>query len=142
MTEVPTLQLVGGPTALITYGGLRVLTDPTFDPPGDYPRPGTPVVLHKLVGPAVALDDVLPVDVVLISHDHHSDNLDNSGREMLSEAGAVLTTGPAPSGWAAERQGSSRGTRCRWRATAALRSRSRPSVPTTVRQRWPPSTAR
>ena len=93
MTEVPTLQLVGGPTALITYGGLRVLTDPTFDPPGDYPRPGTPVVLHKLVGPAVALDDVLPVDVVLISHDHHSDNLDTSGREMLSEAGAVLTTG-------------------------------------------------
>lgn len=56
MTEVPTLQLVGGPTALITYGGLRVLTDPTFDPPGDYPRPGTQVVLHKLVGPAVALD--------------------------------------------------------------------------------------
>lgn len=92
MTEVPTLQLVGGPTALITYGGLRILTDPTFDPPGDYPRPGTPVVLHKLVGPAVAPDDVLPVDVVLISHDHHSDNLDNSGREMLSRAGRVLTT--------------------------------------------------
>jgi L-ascorbate metabolism protein UlaG (beta-lactamase superfamily) len=93
VTEAPTLELVGGPTALITYGGLRVLTDPTFDQPGDYPRPGTPVVLHKLAGPAIALDDVLPVDVVLISHDHHSDNLDNSGREMLSRAGRVLTTG-------------------------------------------------
>jgi L-ascorbate metabolism protein UlaG (beta-lactamase superfamily) len=93
MTEAPTLELVGGPTALITYGALRVLTDPTFDPPGDYPRPGTPVVLHKLAGPAIALDDLLPVDVVLISHDHHSDNLDNSGREMLSRAGRVLTTG-------------------------------------------------
>ena len=47
MTDVPTLQLVGGPTALITYGGLRVLTDPTFDPPGDYPRPGTDIVLQS-----------------------------------------------------------------------------------------------
>ena len=78
---------MGGPTALITYGGLRVLTDPTFDPPGDYPRPGTDVVLQSSSVPAIALDDVLPVDVVLISHDHHSDNLDNSGREMLSAAG-------------------------------------------------------
>ena len=100
MTKVPTLQLVGGPTALITYGGLRLLTDPTFDPPGEYPRPGTSIVLHKLAGPALALADVLPVDVVLISHDHHSDNLDNSGREMLSRAGRVLTPASAPSGWA------------------------------------------
>ncbi len=88
----PTLRLIGGPTALITYGGLRILTDPTFDPPGDYPRPGTPVVLHKLAPPAVALDEVLPVDLVLLSHDHHPDNLDHSGRAMLGTATHVLTT--------------------------------------------------
>ncbi len=88
-----TLRLIGGPTALITYGGLRILTDPTFDPPGDYPRPGTPIVLHKIAPPAVALEEVLPVDLVLLSHDHHSDNLDRSGRAMLSEAAHVLTTG-------------------------------------------------
>ena len=62
MADAPTLRLVGGPTALISYGGLRLLTDPTFDPPCDYPRPGTSIVLRKLVGPAVSLDDVLPVD--------------------------------------------------------------------------------
>jgi L-ascorbate metabolism protein UlaG (beta-lactamase superfamily) len=88
----PTLRLVGGPTALITYGRLRILTDPTFDPPGDYPRAGTPVVLHKLAGPAVAIDRLRPIDVVLISHDHHSDNLDTSGREMLPTVPVVLTT--------------------------------------------------
>jgi L-ascorbate metabolism protein UlaG (beta-lactamase superfamily) len=92
VTEAPTLRLVGGPTALIAYGGLRLLTDPTFDSPGEYPRPGTNIVLRKLAGPALALDDVLPVDVVLLSHDHHSDNLDRSGREMLPSAGRVLTT--------------------------------------------------
>jgi L-ascorbate metabolism protein UlaG (beta-lactamase superfamily) len=93
MADAPTLLLVGGPTALITYGGLRLLTDPTFDPPGEYPRPGTDIVLSKLEGPAIDLEDVMPVDAVLISHDHHSDNLDHSGREMLGRAGQVLTTG-------------------------------------------------
>jgi L-ascorbate metabolism protein UlaG (beta-lactamase superfamily) len=93
MPDTPTLRLIGGPTALISYGGLRLLTDPTFDPPGDYPRPGTPIVLRKLVGPAVDAEDVMPVDAVLVSHDHHSDNLDHSGREMLARAGRVLTTG-------------------------------------------------
>jgi L-ascorbate metabolism protein UlaG (beta-lactamase superfamily) len=93
MADPPTLRLVGGPTALITYGGLRLLTDPTFDPPGDYPRPGTDIVLSKLDGPAVDLEDVMPVDAVLISHDHHSDNLDHSGREMLTRSRRVLTTG-------------------------------------------------
>jgi L-ascorbate metabolism protein UlaG (beta-lactamase superfamily) len=91
MNEVR-LTLIGGPTALIEYGPLRILTDPTFDQPGDYPRPGTPVVLHKLVGPAVAAAEILPVDVVLISHDHHSDNLDHGGRELLAEVPVVLTT--------------------------------------------------
>jgi L-ascorbate metabolism protein UlaG (beta-lactamase superfamily) len=89
----PTLLLVGGPTALIAYAGLRLLTDPTFDPPGDHPRPGTPVVLHKLAGPAVPADELEPVDVVLISHDHHADNLDPAGRDFLPRAGRVITTG-------------------------------------------------
>jgi L-ascorbate metabolism protein UlaG (beta-lactamase superfamily) len=93
VSDALSLLLVGGPTALISYGGLRLLTDPTFDPPGEYPRAGTSVVLRKLAGPAVPLEIVLPVDAVLISHDHHSDNLDHAGRSMLSSAGRVLTTG-------------------------------------------------
>jgi L-ascorbate metabolism protein UlaG (beta-lactamase superfamily) len=39
--------------------------------------------------PAAALG---PVDAVLLSHDHHSDNLDHAGRDFLSRAGQVLTT--------------------------------------------------
>jgi L-ascorbate metabolism protein UlaG (beta-lactamase superfamily) len=103
-TPSPTIRLIGGPTALITYGGLRILTDPTFDPPGDYPRPGTPVVLHKVAPPGATLDEVLPVDLVLLSHDHHSDNLDHAGRAMLGSATHVLTTGAG-----AERLGESLG---------------------------------
>ena len=33
MTAV-TITHIGGPTALIEFGGWRILTDPTFDPPG------------------------------------------------------------------------------------------------------------
>jgi L-ascorbate metabolism protein UlaG (beta-lactamase superfamily) len=86
------VQLIGGPTALLTYGGLRILTDPTFDPPGDHPSPGSDIVLHKLTGPAIAADELLPIDLVLLSHDHHSDNLDDAGREFLARATTVLTT--------------------------------------------------
>jgi len=87
-----TVTPIGGPTALLTYGGLRILTDPTFDGPGDHPRPGSSIVLRKLIGPAIAADDLLPVDLVLLSHDHHADNLDDSGRAFLSRAATVLTT--------------------------------------------------
>ena len=49
---------------------------------------------HKLTGPAVAAADLGPIDVVLLSHDHHGDNLDTTGRALLPSAGAVLTTTP------------------------------------------------
>jgi L-ascorbate metabolism protein UlaG (beta-lactamase superfamily) len=90
--ESPTLRLIGGPTALIAYGGLQVLTDPTFSPPGDYPRPDAPVVLHKVEGPTISENELPPIDVVLLSHDHHADNLDPAGRDALRNAARVLTT--------------------------------------------------
>jgi len=85
------VTLVGGPTALLEYAGLRLLTDPTFDPPRAYEREGAPT-LRKLAGPALEADEVGDVDVVLLSHDHHPDNLDESGHAYLSRAGRVLTT--------------------------------------------------
>ena len=79
-----TARLVGGPTAVLEYAGLRWLTDPTLSPPGEYAGG-----LVKTTGPAFAPADI---DVVLLSHEHHSDNLDPAGREFLPQAGRVLTT--------------------------------------------------
>ena len=84
------ITLIGGPTVLIEVGGFRLLTDPTFDQPGDYKLPH--VVLTKTAGPALSADQVGPVDAVLLSHDQHSDNLDHSGRDFLTRASRVLTT--------------------------------------------------
>jgi L-ascorbate metabolism protein UlaG (beta-lactamase superfamily) len=47
------LTLVGGPTLLVELDGLKLLTDPTFDPPGTHAArtPGA-VPLTKTAGPA------------------------------------------------------------------------------------------
>ncbi|GHE12568.1 MBL fold metallo-hydrolase [Streptomyces alanosinicus] len=88
------VRVFGGPTALFEYGGLRFLTDPTFDEPGDYGRPGRPV-LTKTAPSAIATADLGRIDVVLLSHDEHADNLDISGRSLLADVPLTLTT---PSG--------------------------------------------
>ena len=43
------------------------------------------VKLEKLTGPALSADAVGQVDAVLLSHDQHSDNLDNSGKDFLTQ---------------------------------------------------------
>ncbi|MER6914768.1 MBL fold metallo-hydrolase [Streptomyces sp. NPDC000594] len=85
------VRVFGGPTALFDYGGLRFLTDPTFDGPGEYRTPGGPV-LTKTAPPAGSPADLGRVDVVLLSHDEHPDNLDESGRALLAEVPLTLTT--------------------------------------------------
>lgn len=84
-----TALLIGGPTVLLEYGGLRWLTDPSLSPPGEYSG------LTKTSGPSfgpAGSDEVDAVDAVLLSHDQHSDNLDPEGRRLLPRAGVVLTT--------------------------------------------------
>jgi len=81
---------VGGPTVILEIGGLRLMTDPTLDQAGtSYEIRGKNTV-HKLDGPAI--QDIGKIDIVLLSHDQHPDNLDNSGRASLTRAGKVLTT--------------------------------------------------
>ncbi|XVS66945.1 MBL fold metallo-hydrolase [Actinosynnema sp. CA-299493] len=84
------VRVFGGPTALFEYGGLRFLTDPTFDAPGDYPVPRGK--LTKTAPSAAAPADLGLVDVVLLSHDEHPDNLDHAGRALLADVPLTLTT--------------------------------------------------
>jgi len=85
------VYLIGGPTAILEIGGLRLMTDPTFDPPREY-MSGSGNVLTKIRGPAVSPDGIDHIDVVLLSHDQHVDNLDHLGREFLKRVPRVLTT--------------------------------------------------
>jgi L-ascorbate metabolism protein UlaG (beta-lactamase superfamily) len=85
------ITYVGGPTASFEVGGLRLLTDPTFDPAGSEYKTGA-YTLRKTEGPAVSPESLGGIDVVLLSHDHHYDNLDHSGRKLLATVERVLTT--------------------------------------------------
>lgn len=83
---------IGGPTALVEWEGWRILTDPTFDPAGRTYSFGLGTSSRKTVDPAMTAEEVGPVDVVLLSHHHHADNLDDAGRDLLAHATTVLTT--------------------------------------------------
>jgi L-ascorbate metabolism protein UlaG (beta-lactamase superfamily) len=83
---------VGGPTILLEIGGLRFMTDPTLDPAGTAFVLNEKMTESKLSGPALQSED--PVDVVLLSHDQHFDNLDHSGRALLNNVGITITTKP------------------------------------------------
>ncbi|WIV57341.1 MBL fold metallo-hydrolase [Amycolatopsis nalaikhensis] len=98
MTEKLGITLSGGPTALLELGGVRLLTDPTFDAPGDHPVGNR--VLVKTEDSVLTEDAVGVVDAVLLSHDQHPDNLDDRGRAYLGSVPLTLIT---PSG--AERLG-------------------------------------
>ena len=86
-----TVTYVGGPTAVLAIDGLRLITDPTFDPEGGDYASGA-VSLHKSQGPALLPAEIGPIDVALVSHDQHPDNLDHSGRAVLKDVRHILTT--------------------------------------------------
>jgi L-ascorbate metabolism protein UlaG (beta-lactamase superfamily) len=117
---------IGGPTALIEVGGWRLLTDPTFDPPGGTYTFGWGTGSRKLAGPAIAASDLPPIDAVLLSHDHHGDNLDPAGRALLPSAGVVVTTASG----ARRLGGEARGLEP-WEATT-LEAAGRPSIEITA----------
>jgi L-ascorbate metabolism protein UlaG (beta-lactamase superfamily) len=117
---------IGGPTVLIEFAGWRLLTDPTFDAPGRKYAFAVGASSRKLTGPAVPAGEIGAVDAVLVSHDHHGDNLDDAGRALLPAAGAVLTTLPG----AARLGGGARGL-APW-STTRLAAEGRPTIEITA----------
>ncbi|HEY5875612.1 MAG TPA: MBL fold metallo-hydrolase [Ilumatobacteraceae bacterium] len=87
-----TFTHIGGPTTLIEVEGWRILTDPTFDAPGRTYKFGWGTSSRKTTGPAIPATEIGPIDVVLLTHEHHADNLDDTGRSLLPGADVVLTT--------------------------------------------------
>ncbi len=67
---------IGGPTILVELDGWRILIDPTFDPPGRrYPFAlGTSSIKTGAQRSTPTSSEL--IDIVLVSHDHHADNLD------------------------------------------------------------------
>lgn len=73
---------------MLQIGGLRLVSDPTFDPPAPSPD-GMP---RRTSPPAISAADAGHLDAVLLSHDQHPDNLDRAGRALLATVPLVATT--------------------------------------------------
>ncbi|KAI9494163.1 beta-lactamase superfamily domain-containing protein [Zychaea mexicana] len=98
-----TMTHIGTATTLIEIDGVTLLTDPVFnDAPADYdlsfllPDDAAkekfgPFVASSINGPALKLNELPPFDAVLLSHEDHVDNLDDSGRQLL-DGRKVITT--------------------------------------------------
>jgi L-ascorbate metabolism protein UlaG (beta-lactamase superfamily) len=85
------IKYIGGSTAYIEIAGVKFLTDPTFDPYNTYYDLGK-YKLHKKYTPLVTMDSAGEIDYVLLSHDHHFDNLDHEGKKILPKTKNVFTT--------------------------------------------------
>jgi L-ascorbate metabolism protein UlaG (beta-lactamase superfamily) len=120
------LTHIGGPTVLIEVAGWRLLTDPTFDPPGRKYTFGWGTSSRKTVGPALQPDELGRIDAVLLSHDHHGDNLDDAGRALLGEVDVIVTTVPG----ARRLAGTARGLE-EW-ASTRLEADGRPAIEVTA----------
>ena len=128
------LTHIGGPTVLLEVEGWRILTDPTFDPPGGTYPFGLGTSSRKLSGPAVPAEELGPINAALVSHHHHGDNLDNAGRDLLAGAGTVVTTTAGARDLGGGAIGLVPWATTGWRRPGGRRSRSAPRPAATARR--------
>lgn len=92
LAMAPRLTYLGGPTYMIEIGHFRIISDPSFDPQGTERNEGPGHLLTKIMEPPIPVEQIGRIDLVLLSHAQHLDNLDNEGRRLLAKVGTTLTT--------------------------------------------------
>jgi L-ascorbate metabolism protein UlaG (beta-lactamase superfamily) len=85
------LFFVGTATTIIEWEGLRILTDPNFLHAGDHVHLGPGVNSTRRTNPAIDLEDLPRIDVILLSH-YHEDHFDREVEEKLSKGLPIITT--------------------------------------------------
>lgn len=90
----PLVTWIGHATLLVQAGGLNVLTDPVFS---ERASPLQIMGPKRAQPPGVAMDDLPPIDVVVVSHNHY-DHLDRSSVLLLAERGGGKTLFLVPLG--------------------------------------------
>ncbi|KAJ5623309.1 hypothetical protein N7490_011914 [Penicillium lividum] len=75
---------IGTATAIFELDGVNFLTDPFFSPAGSTWDVGGGLILKNTETPALGLENLPPIDAILLSHEDHVDNLDELGRQLLN----------------------------------------------------------
>lgn len=103
MTEQPPLPLpgtrtadadeitfIGTATTLIKFAGFTILTDPNFLHRGERAYVGLGLSTRRLTDPALSIEELPPVDFVVLSH-HHEDHFDKRVARDLDHGLPIVT---------------------------------------------------
>ncbi|HEX6123075.1 MAG TPA: MBL fold metallo-hydrolase, partial [Ktedonobacterales bacterium] len=84
------ITFIGTATTLIQYAGFTILTDPNFLHQGDTIDLGLGQQATRLTNPATELEDLPPVDLVVLSH-LHPDHFDRVTEQRLDRRMPIFT---------------------------------------------------
>ena len=82
---------VGTATVILRYAGFTILTDPNFLHAGDHVHLGYGLRSERQTNPAIEIEDLPPLDLVLLSH-LHGDHFDRVAEEKLDKRVPIITT--------------------------------------------------
>jgi L-ascorbate metabolism protein UlaG (beta-lactamase superfamily) len=85
-----TLAWLGHATVLINFFGVRILTDPVLFPRIGIRLPGFTIGPKRLTAPALQVDELPKIDLILISHTHF-DHLDLRTLRYFGQTTSVIT---------------------------------------------------
>jgi L-ascorbate metabolism protein UlaG (beta-lactamase superfamily) len=85
------VTFVGTATVIIRYGELTIMTDPNFLHEGDHVHLGYGLTSRRLTNPAIDLEDLPPIDLIVLSH-MHEDHFDRIVQKKLNRDIPIVTT--------------------------------------------------
>lgn len=88
------VMFVGNATVIIRYGGFTILTDPNFLHKGEHVHLGYGLKSERLTNPAVDIDKLPPIDLIVLSH-IHGDHFDQLVQQKLDRNIPIVTTAEA-----------------------------------------------
>ncbi|WP_313705674.1 MBL fold metallo-hydrolase [Massilia sp.] len=88
--ENGTVQFIGTATVIIRYQGFTILTDPNFLHKGDHVHLGYGLTSQRRTDPAIAFEQLPPIDLVILSH-MHGDHFDQLVQEKLPRNTPIVT---------------------------------------------------
>jgi L-ascorbate metabolism protein UlaG (beta-lactamase superfamily) len=91
VSSAPTVQFIGTATTVLRLGPFTVLTDPNFLHRGQYAWLGHGLVSKRLTDPALRVEQLPALDLILLSH-LHGDHWDRVARRGLDSSLPIITT--------------------------------------------------
>lgn len=134
--EEGSIFFIGTATTLIRYRGITILTDPNFLHRGEKVRLGYGLRSTRLTEPAIPIEDLPDIDLVLVSH-MHEDHFDRVASDKLDRGLPMISTPHATA--VLSRQGfRSTHALATWQSIDVVKGSAKVTVTSTPAQHGPP----